>query len=227
MKRSAGSDDAYLYVSALRELFGLDVEHRAGGARPGAERHRAAPQGPSDTEELPGDLRIATRGSALALAQARQVAELLGGAELVEVSSDGEAGRQGALRARGRAGAARRRGRPRGPLGQGPAGASCRRGSRSRRCRRARTRPTPASAPAARSTRCRRAPGSAPPACAAAPSCSPPGPTCEVERAARQRRHPPAQARRGRARRDRARRRRPAAARPRGARSRFALPARR
>jgi hydroxymethylbilane synthase len=37
-------------------------------------------------------LRIATRGSALALAQAGQVAELLGGAELVEVPSDGEAG---------------------------------------------------------------------------------------------------------------------------------------
>jgi hydroxymethylbilane synthase len=37
-------------------------------------------------------LRIATRGSALALAQAGQVAELLGGAELVGVSSDGEAG---------------------------------------------------------------------------------------------------------------------------------------
>jgi hydroxymethylbilane synthase len=37
-------------------------------------------------------IRIATRGSALALAQARQVAELLGGAELVEVSSDGEPG---------------------------------------------------------------------------------------------------------------------------------------
>jgi hydroxymethylbilane synthase len=37
-------------------------------------------------------LRIATRRSALALAQARQVAELLGGAELVEVSSDGEPG---------------------------------------------------------------------------------------------------------------------------------------
>lgn len=37
-------------------------------------------------------IRIATRGSALALAQASQVAELLGGAELVEVSSDGEAG---------------------------------------------------------------------------------------------------------------------------------------
>jgi hydroxymethylbilane synthase len=37
-------------------------------------------------------LRIATRNSALALAQAGQVAEMLGGAELVEVSSDGEPG---------------------------------------------------------------------------------------------------------------------------------------
>jgi hydroxymethylbilane synthase len=37
-------------------------------------------------------LRLATRGSALALAQAGQVAELLGGGELVEVSSDGEPG---------------------------------------------------------------------------------------------------------------------------------------
>jgi hydroxymethylbilane synthase len=37
-------------------------------------------------------LRIATRSSALALAQAGQVAEMLGGAELVEVSSDGEPG---------------------------------------------------------------------------------------------------------------------------------------
>jgi len=37
-------------------------------------------------------IRIATRSSALAIAQARQVADLLGGAELVEVSSDGEPG---------------------------------------------------------------------------------------------------------------------------------------
>jgi hydroxymethylbilane synthase len=37
-------------------------------------------------------IRIATRGSALAKAQAGQVAALLGGAELVEVSSDGEVG---------------------------------------------------------------------------------------------------------------------------------------
>jgi hydroxymethylbilane synthase len=37
-------------------------------------------------------IRIAARSSALALAQARQVAEMLGGAELVEASSDGEVG---------------------------------------------------------------------------------------------------------------------------------------
>ena len=40
-------------------------------------------------------LRIATRSSALALTQARQVAELLGGGELVECSSDGEPGDKG------------------------------------------------------------------------------------------------------------------------------------
>jgi hydroxymethylbilane synthase len=40
-------------------------------------------------------IRIATRGSELALAQAGQVAELLGGAALVEVSSDGEVGDKG------------------------------------------------------------------------------------------------------------------------------------
>ncbi|HWA54824.1 MAG TPA: hydroxymethylbilane synthase [Solirubrobacterales bacterium] len=37
-------------------------------------------------------LRIATRGSALAIAQSTQVGEMLGGAELVQVSSDGELG---------------------------------------------------------------------------------------------------------------------------------------
>ncbi len=37
-------------------------------------------------------IRIATRSSALALAQAEQVAALLGGGELIECSSDGEAG---------------------------------------------------------------------------------------------------------------------------------------
>jgi hydroxymethylbilane synthase len=37
-------------------------------------------------------IRIATRGSALAITQAGQVAEMLGGADLVQVSSDGELG---------------------------------------------------------------------------------------------------------------------------------------
>jgi hydroxymethylbilane synthase len=37
-------------------------------------------------------MRIATRGSALALTQARWVADRLGGAELVEATSDGEPG---------------------------------------------------------------------------------------------------------------------------------------
>ena len=35
MKRSAGSDEAYLYVSALRELFGLDVETEPEGEEKG------------------------------------------------------------------------------------------------------------------------------------------------------------------------------------------------
>ncbi|HEX6229901.1 MAG TPA: glutamyl-tRNA reductase [Solirubrobacterales bacterium] len=44
MKRSAGSDDAYLYVSALRELFGLDAEtepeSEAGGSVTELRRRR-------------------------------------------------------------------------------------------------------------------------------------------------------------------------------------------
>jgi hydroxymethylbilane synthase len=40
-------------------------------------------------------IRIATRSSALALAQARIVADMLGGAEMVKVSSDGEPGDKG------------------------------------------------------------------------------------------------------------------------------------
>jgi glutamyl-tRNA reductase len=45
MKRSAGSDDAYLYVSALRELFGLDVdtEPEAEGNSNVTELRRADP----------------------------------------------------------------------------------------------------------------------------------------------------------------------------------------
>jgi glutamyl-tRNA reductase len=45
MKRSAGSDEAYLYVSALRELFGLDVETEPEGEAPSnvTELRRANP----------------------------------------------------------------------------------------------------------------------------------------------------------------------------------------
>ena len=119
MKRSAGSDEAYLYVSALRELFGLDAETEPEGDETGnvTELRERSRQGfhltfsshvvatdngrrekVQDVPPLPGSwprspmIRIATRGSALAKAQAGQVAEMLGGAELVEVSSDGEPG---------------------------------------------------------------------------------------------------------------------------------------
>jgi glutamyl-tRNA reductase len=45
MKRAAGSDNAYLYVSALRELFGLDAETEPEAEAPGkvTEIHRASP----------------------------------------------------------------------------------------------------------------------------------------------------------------------------------------
>jgi glutamyl-tRNA reductase len=46
MKRSAGSDEAYLYVSALRELFGLDVEtepEAEGGSSNVTELRRSDP----------------------------------------------------------------------------------------------------------------------------------------------------------------------------------------
>ena len=45
MKRSAGSDDAYLYVSALRELFGLDAAETEPEGEAGGKRHRTPPQG--------------------------------------------------------------------------------------------------------------------------------------------------------------------------------------
>ena len=84
MKRSAGSDEAYLYVSALRELFGLDgeTEPEAEAGSNVTELRQAIPAGVplKDVPPLPGSvlrpsrtspmIRIATRSSALALAQA-------------------------------------------------------------------------------------------------------------------------------------------------------------
>ena len=73
-------------------------------------------------------VRLGTRSSALALAQATAVAEALGDAELVPVkTADGEVGRQVALRSRRRAGDPRRRRGARRPLGEGPAGRAARR----------------------------------------------------------------------------------------------------
>ena len=143
MSRSAGSEDAYLYVSALRELFGLDPRP---SPRSSARRQRTELRRKNRTEACVA-LRLATRGSALALAQARQVAELLGGAELVEASSDGEpaTSRASCAGSSGRCSRARPRSactRPRTCPGRWP------RGWRSPRCRRARTRPTSGSAPA-------------------------------------------------------------------------------
>ena len=47
MKRAAGSDEAYLYVSALRELFGLDgeTEPEAEGGANVTELREAIPAG--------------------------------------------------------------------------------------------------------------------------------------------------------------------------------------
>ena len=86
--------------------------------------------------------------------------------------------RQGALRARGRAGAARRRGRDRRPLGEGPArGDAGGAGDRRRPGPRGPGRRLDRGRLFAR-RRARGRPRSAPPACAAAPSSSPPVPTC-------------------------------------------------
>ncbi|MGA8744904.1 MAG: hydroxymethylbilane synthase, partial [Solirubrobacterales bacterium] len=62
----------------------------AGGEKPD-DVHRHRDGFPSQTRSSQM-IRIATRSSALAKAQASQVAQLLGGAELIEVSSDGDPG---------------------------------------------------------------------------------------------------------------------------------------
>ncbi len=177
MKRSAGSDEAYLYVSALRELFGLDAETEPEAEGAASQRRPSCAARPQSRPGVPGRLRIATRGSALALAQAGQVAEMLGGAELVEVSSDGEPGdkarfvrgvERALLEGEAEIGVHSAKDLP-AELTEGLMLAAVpAREDAGRRLDRRRRR---------RSTRCPRAPGSAPRACGGAPSCSPPGPT--------------------------------------------------
>ncbi len=89
LKRASGDEDSYLYVSALRELFGLDVgtEPLAAGRRRG-DRARLATQAPRP-------LRLGTRGSALALAQAEAISGALGGLEIVAIETSGDRGEGG------------------------------------------------------------------------------------------------------------------------------------
>ena len=77
----------------LRELFGLDEGGRGGAGAVGRDGARGAGGRQRPPAQAPG-VRIGTRGSALALAQARQVAKLLDGGEheLVEVVTSGDRG---------------------------------------------------------------------------------------------------------------------------------------
>ena len=96
-------------------------------------------------------IRLATRGSALALAQAEWVAGLLGGAELVEVSSDGELGDKARF-VRGVESALLAGEAEIGVHSAKDLPARCRRAWRSPPSPSARTRPTSGSGPAPRST---------------------------------------------------------------------------
>ena len=173
LKRSSGEDDAYLYVNALRELFGLDAptappQARDAEVRPLREARRASAR----PVERPSDrLKLATRGSRLALAQARLVAEALGGAEIIAVSSsDGEPGdKERFVRAVGTGGPGRRGG-PGGPLGQGPARRASRRVEAGRGAWPRRSRRRLRGRGVVARPRCPRGRASAPPACAVAPS---------------------------------------------------------
>ena len=139
-------------------------------------RTPASPKSPARVTAL----RLGTRGSALALAQARAWRALLGGdVELVKITTAGDVDRARGDKSRwvGRAGvrAAGGRDRPRGALGQGrPGRARARDGDRGdaaagRAVRRAGRR--------GRAAPCARARGWGRARCAAAPSCSPCGRT--------------------------------------------------
>ena len=121
IKGMADREDAYLQVSALRELFGLDAGHRAEAERRGRGRRLARREAPSQRTRLSGreaPLRLGTRGSALALAQAKR-------------------GRQGPRRRRDRADQDVRRSRR--PTASHRGQGALRQGDRARRCSTARS----------------------------------------------------------------------------------------
>ena len=94
--KGAGADRRHARMQLVRELFGLEEPASAGRAGRAARRRAragAAPPPPArDRRVTP--LRLGTRGSALALAQARSVAEALGGeVELVTIVTAGDRAR--------------------------------------------------------------------------------------------------------------------------------------
>ena len=187
LKRAAEEADAYQQVAALRELFGLDVGHRARGRR---RRGHAAPRRARSAGLTPGTERLSAADR-----HPRQRAGAGAGRDGRRGDRRRRAGPDPDLRRRGRAGRRRvaddksrfvreieralldgeidlavhsAKDLP-GELPDGLAlvGVPAARGSRRRLDRRRRR----------RSPRSPRARGSAPRACAAAPSCSPSAPT--------------------------------------------------
>ena len=129
LRGAAGEGKSYRYVHAVHELFGLEAALAPLEDAPAEitelDARRTAPR---------PVIRLGTRGSALALAQARWVAERLDGeVELVPIKTSGDKrrrsghapslrSRQVPLREGDRGGAARRGDRPGGALGEGRAG---------------------------------------------------------------------------------------------------------
>ena len=86
LRGAAGEGSSYRYVHALHELFGLEAALRAAGGR--ARRGHAPRRAPPAPRPV---IRLGTRGSALALAQASWVAERLPGeVELVPITTSGD-----------------------------------------------------------------------------------------------------------------------------------------
>ena len=130
LKRSSGEDDAYLYVNALRELFGLDAptpRWRSTTRRCARCARRAgASARPVERSERPAQAGNAGQPAGARAGSARRGGAGRGRDRRRELERR-RARRQGALRARRRAGGPRRRGGPGGPLGQGPARRASRR----------------------------------------------------------------------------------------------------
>ena len=91
LKRAAEDEDAYARVHALRELFGLDVD--TAPISEDAEVTDSRTGGASASRA--SRVRLGTRGSALALAQAQYVADALGDAEIVAIKTAATAARLG------------------------------------------------------------------------------------------------------------------------------------